>query len=144
MNPLFPLAPRYRLDDDSVWLEGIDPSRHYWIAVNGCSDVVDTIPGAIAASHEQFKQLVRNFRAMVPGDRIMLKRATSGASVYCISLNCFAIESAVNDAPVWHLVDAETIESFLMTASPDWQCSQKGLELGRKQLLQSWTKPTAA
>jgi hypothetical protein len=23
MKPLFPLAPRYRLDDESVWLEGI-------------------------------------------------------------------------------------------------------------------------
>lgn len=144
MTPLFPLAPRYRLDDDSIWLEGIDPSRQYWIAVNGCTDLMDIIPGPIAASHEQFKSIVRSFRAMTPGDRLMLERATVGASVHCISSNCFAIESSVNGAPVWHLFDAETVESFLMTASPDWQCSQKGMELGRRQLMLSWTQQAAA
>jgi hypothetical protein len=54
------------------------------------------------------------------------------------------IESTIEGAAVWHLFDAETVESFLMTASPDWQCSQQGLELGRQQLMQSWTQPTAA
>ena len=34
MTKLFTLSPRYRLDNELPWLEGIDLSRYYWIRVN--------------------------------------------------------------------------------------------------------------
>jgi hypothetical protein len=141
MKPLFCLAPRYRLDDESPWLEGIDPSRHYWIAVNGEKKVTLALPGLIASSIDEFKQVVRQFRSLKPGEIMSLTRISSRCMIRCISENCYAIEARINDAPVWHLFDQETLESLLMTAHPDWQCSPSDIELGRKMLLRSLEQP---
>ena len=35
MEALSCLSPRYRLEDVEPWVEGLEQSRHYWIAVNG-------------------------------------------------------------------------------------------------------------
>lgn len=58
MNQLFPLAPRYRLDDESPWLKGIDPSRHYWININGEERLTVALPGLIVSSAQEFKQAI--------------------------------------------------------------------------------------
>lgn len=144
MQSLFPLAPRYRLDDDSVWLEGIDPSRNYWIRVNGSSDAIAVVPGLAAASIDTFKAMMRQFRALEPGDRMSIQRTASTCQIHCISQNCYAIEVAENGAPVWHLFDQETLDSLLMTSHPDWQCAPKDMELGRRLLMRSWSVPSVA
>jgi hypothetical protein len=64
--------------------------------------------------------------------------------IRCISPNCYALESRINDAPVWHLFDQETLDSLLMTAHPDWQCAPSDVELGRNLLLRSFSQATAA
>jgi hypothetical protein len=56
MLQLFPLAPRYRLDDEQPWLEGIDPSRHYWIKVNSHATLIVAIPGLIFSKTDEFRQ----------------------------------------------------------------------------------------
>ncbi|MEB3339098.1 MAG: hypothetical protein VKJ46_16625 [Leptolyngbyaceae bacterium] len=144
MMSAFPLAPRYRLDDESHWLEGIDPSRHYWIAVNGDTDLTIAIPGLAPASMEEFKKAVLEFRALQPGQRLTLVRYASRCSIYCVSQNCYAIEAEVQGALVWHLFDQETLQSLLMTAHPDWQCAARDLELGRRLLAKSWQQAVAA
>ncbi|MBE9057802.1 hypothetical protein [Sphaerospermopsis sp. LEGE 08334] len=142
MKPLFCLSPRYRLDDESPWLEGIDPSRHYWIAVNGEKKVTLALPGLIVSSIEEFKQVIRKFRSLQPGEILNLARISSRCIIRCISNNCYAVEAEVNHAPVCHLFDQETLESLLMTAHPDWQCAPSDIELGRKLLLRSLAQPT--
>lgn len=137
MNALA-LSPRYRLDDDLVWLEGIDPSRHYWIQVNSDSKVIVSIPGLCVDSIEEFKTTIRAFRALQPGDQMRLMRAAETSEICCISENCYAIAGQIDGAQVWHLFDRETLESLLMTAHPDWQCSPKDLDLGRRMLMKSW------
>ncbi|WP_071188955.1 hypothetical protein [Trichormus sp. NMC-1] len=137
MQPLFCLSPRYRLDDESPWLQGIDPSRHYWIAVNGDKKVTLALPGLIVSSFDEFKEVIRKFRSLQPGQMMSLARVSSRCMIRCISPNCFALESRINDAPVWHLFDQETLDSLLMTAHPDWQCSPSDVELGRRLLLRS-------
>lgn len=144
MKPLFCLSPRYRLDDELPWLEGIDPSRHYWIAVNGDNKVTLALPGLIVSSIEEFKQVIRQFRSLQPGDVLSLARISSRCMIRCVSENCYAVEARINDAPVWHLFDQETLESLLMTAHPDWQCSPSDIELGRKMLLRSLSEPSFA
>lgn len=138
MNSLFPLAPRYRLDDELPWLEGIDPARNYWIWINGDRSAGVAIPGIAAASFTEFKSLIRQFRGLKPGDRMTLARTADSLTIYCISANCYAIETAVSGALVWHLFDQETLDSLLMTGHPDWQCAPKDIELGRRLLLRSW------
>ncbi|MEB3180750.1 MAG: hypothetical protein VKL59_17240 [Nostocaceae cyanobacterium] len=133
----FCLSPRYRLDDELPWLEGIDPSRHYWIAVNGDSNLVVVIPGLTVSSLSDLKQVISQFRDLQPGEQMALTRIASSMTIHCISPNCYAIEAEINNAPVWHLFDNETLDSLLMTAHPDWQCSPKDVELGRKLLLRS-------
>ncbi len=142
MKPLFCLSPRYRLDDESRWLEGIDPSRHYWIAVNGEKKVTLALPGLIVSSMEEFKQVIRKFRSLQPGEILNLARISSRCLIRCISNNCYAIEAEVNHAPVCHLFDQETLESLLMTAHPDWQCAPSDIDLGRKLLLRSLAQPS--
>ena len=142
MEPLFCLSPRYRLDDESRWLEGIDPSRHYWIAVNGEKKVTLALPGLIVSSIEEFKQVIRKFRSLQPGEIFNLARISSRCIIRCISNNCYTIEAEVNHAPVCHLFDQETLESLLMTAHPDWQCAPSDIELGRKLLLRSLAQPS--
>lgn len=133
----FCLSPRYRLDDELPWLEGIDPSRHYWIAVNGDDNLTLALPGLTVSSLSEFKQAMRQFRSLQPGEQMTLSRIASAGTIYCVSPNCYALEAQVNDAPVWHLFDQETLDSLLMTAHPDWQCAPKDIDLGRKLLLRS-------
>lgn len=144
MKPLFPLAPRYRLDDELPWLEGIDPSRHYWLRVNGCSEVSTAIPGLVVASQAEFKQAILQFRALQPGEQMILERVAQATKVYCVSTNCFALEDQIEGAIVWHLFDQETLESLLMTSHPDWQCAPKDIDLGRRLLMRSWQHSVAA
>lgn len=143
MKASFCLSPRYRLDDESPWLEGIDPSRHYWIKVNGESSLTVAIPGLLISSMDEIKQAMKQFRSLVPGEQMTLKRVASSCIIHCISSNCYAIEIEVDNAPVWHLFDQETLDSLLMTAHPDWQCGHKGIELGRKLLVRSLQQATA-
>lgn len=144
MEALFCLSPRYRLDDESPWLEGIDPSRHYWIAVNGDKKATVAIPGLLVSSITEFKQVIRQFRSLQPGEMMSLVRISSVSIIHCISPNCYGLESKINDAAVWHLFDQETLDSLLMTAHPDWQCSQSDIELGRKLLFRSLAQAAAA
>jgi hypothetical protein len=144
MQPLFPLAPRYRLDDDLVWLEGIDPSRHYWIRINGSADAIAVIPGLATTSIDTFKAMMRQFRSLEPGDRMSIQRTASACQIHCISQNCYAIEAEETGARVWHLFDQETLDSLLMTSHPDWQCAPKDMELGRRLLMRSWAIPSVA
>ncbi len=139
MTPHFPLAPRYRLDDELSWLEGIDPARNYWIWTNGEREATVAIPGIVAPSLTEFKSLIRQFRALQPGDRMTLTRTADALVIHCISPNCYAIETQISKAPVWHLFDQETLDSLLMTGHPDWQCAPKDIELGRRLLLRAWT-----
>ncbi|MDP5017093.1 MAG: hypothetical protein NWQ43_07300 [Dolichospermum sp.] len=142
MKALFCLSPRYRLDDESPWLEGIDPSRHYWIAVNGEKEATMALPGLIVSSISEFKAVIRQFRDLQPGEMMSLARISNRCMIRCVSPNCYALESRVNDAPVWHLFDQETLDSLLMTAHPDWQCAPSGVELGRNLLLRSLAQAT--
>lgn len=144
MKNLFSLSPRYRLDDESPWLEGIDPSRHYWIAVNGDKKVTSVIPGLIASSFEEFKQVISQFRSLEPGEMISLARISSRCIIRCIARNCYTLDSRIDDAPVCHIFDQETLESLLMTAHPDWQCTPSDIELGRRLLLRSLESTTNA
>ncbi|MBD2302926.1 hypothetical protein H6G80_17380 [Nostoc sp. FACHB-87] len=137
MEALFCLSPRYRLDDEFPWLEGIDPSRQYWIAVNGDKSLTIAIPGLVVDSISDFKQAIRQFRALQPGEKMTLVRMAEACKIYCVSLNCYAIEMEVNNVPVWHLFDQETLDSLLMTAHPDWICAPADVELGRKLLMRS-------
>ncbi|MGQ4647607.1 hypothetical protein [Lyngbya aestuarii] len=138
------LSPRYRLDDESPWLEGIDPSRHYWIAVNGDAAFKVAIPGLSVSSFEQWKENILQFRSLQPGERMELVRIASSCIINCISPNCYAIEGSVVGAAVWHLFDHETIDSLLMTAHPDWQCAPKDIDLGRQMLARSWEQAAVA
>jgi hypothetical protein len=137
MTQIFVLSPRYRLDDESPWLEGIDPSRHYWIAVNGDAQRQVTIPGLTVSSLKEWKQNIRRFRSLQAGEQMELVRIASSCTIYCISDNCYAIEGEVANAKVWHLFDKETLDSLLMTAHPDWQCAPKDIDLGRQLLARS-------
>jgi hypothetical protein len=137
MKALFCLSPRYRLDDESPWLEGIDPSRHYWLAVNGDRNLTVAIPGLMVSSKNQLRQTIGKFRSLQPGEQMTLTRIASACTIHCVSPNCYAIEADINGATVWHLFDQETLDSLLMTAHPDWQCAPSDLELGRKLLLRS-------
>jgi len=142
--PLFPLAPRYRLDDESVWLEGIDPSRYYWLWVNGEQSLSIALPGLIGSSLDEFKTALRQFRALQAGESILLKRAAEQCTIHCISQNCYAVEGMLDQAPVWHLFDQETLDSLLMTGHPDWQCAPCDMDLGRRLLMRSWQQSSAA
>lgn len=137
MEASFCLSPRYRLDDESPWLEGIDPSRHYWIKVNGDNNLTVALPGLMVSSMSELKQAIRQFRFLQPGEKMTLERIASSCTLYCVGVNCYAIESTINNAPVWHLFDQESLDSLLMTAHPDWQCAPSDIELGRKMLLRS-------
>lgn len=144
MNQLFPLAPRYRLDDESPWLKGIDPSRHYWINVNGDERLTVTLPGLAVSSAQEFKQAILQWRSLQPREQMKIERAAGSCTIYCISENCYAIEDQNESVKVWHLFDRETVESLLMTSHPDWKCSAKDVELGRELLARSLKLPTQA
>lgn len=142
MEVAFCLSPRYRLDDESPWLVGIDPSRHYQIAVNGDSNLTIALPGLTVSSLSELKQAMQQFRSLSPGKQMTLNRIASACTIYCVSLNCYAVEAQINEALVWHLFDEETLDSLLMTAHPDWLCAPSDIDLGRKILLRSFEKAT--
>jgi hypothetical protein len=145
MLQVFPLAPRYRLDDEQPWLEGIDPTRCYWIRVNGNTDLTVAIPGLAFSTTDEFCDSILTFRGLQPGETMELSRAASVGTLHCISQNCYAIATEMSSgAPVWHLFDQETLESLLMTGHPDWKCSPKDVELGRRMLTRSWSLEAAA
>lgn len=144
MTQMFLLSPRYRLDDESLWLLGIDPARHYWISINGETAFTASIPGLTVSSIVEWKQFMRQFRGLQPGEQMELVRVSQGVSIICISENCFAIATEYNSAPVWHLFDQETLERLLRTAHPDWQCSEKDVDLGRQMLMRSLQQPAAS
>ncbi len=143
MQP-FILAPRYRLDDELPWLDGIDPARRYWLRVNGVTEQRVAIPGLLISDLEDWKQAIRNFRSLVAGESMSLERPSGALTLHCISDNCYAIAQTLNDAPVWHLFDRETVESFLMSSHPDWQCAAQDVELGREWLAKSFGQPAIA
>ncbi len=138
MTQLFILSPRYRLDDESPWLEGIDPARHYWIAVNGDASFKVGIPGLVVSSLDEWKQAIQQFRSLEPGDRMDLVRIASSCTIHCLSSNCYAIEAEIAGAPIWHLFDQESVESLFRTSHPDWRCTPKDVDLGRQVLTRSW------
>ncbi|MCX7596090.1 MAG: hypothetical protein N2235_20505 [Fischerella sp.] len=139
----FCLSPRYRLDDELPWLEGIDPSRNYWIMVNGDKNLTVALPGLVVSSKSELKQAIQQFRSLQPGEQMTLTRIASNFTIHCIGSNCYAVEAEINNALVWHLFDRETLDSLLMTAHPDWQCAPKDIELGRKLLLRSFEQMAA-
>jgi hypothetical protein len=142
MTQQFILAPRYRLDDEFSWLEGIDPSRHYWISVNSDSRLQVSIPGLIVSSIEELREVISRFRSLQPQESMTVDRiAGSGFTLHCISSNCYAIEDEVAGFLTWHLFDKESIESLLMTSHPDWLPSPKDIELGRKRLALAFEQP---
>jgi hypothetical protein len=143
MEAFFCLSPRYRLDDELSWLEGIDPSRHYWIRVNGDKNLTVALPGLLVSSKNELKPIMERFRSLKPQEQMKLSRIADFCTIYCISHNCYAVEAKINGAPVWHLFDRETLDSLLMTAHPDWQCAPKDIDLGRRLLLRSLEKVAA-
>lgn len=131
MKTFFPLTPRYRMEDGSEWLKGIDPGRNYWLNVNGEQTITTAIPGLISSSLSKFKESILQFRSLQEGEAMTVERIGICGTIHCISKNCYAVEDRVNGALVWHLFDKETIESLLMTSHPNWKCSAKDLDLGR-------------
>ncbi len=140
----FSLAPRYRLDDPDPWLLGIDPSRQYWLQINGDPEQVATIPGLTVDSISELREIMTTVRSLLPGQRVQFQRAATCLELHCVGENLLAIADAVAGAPVWHLFDRETLESLLMSAHPNWQCRPEDVELGRQQLWRSFQLPVAA
>lgn len=143
MSQLFVLSPRYRLDDECLWLLGIDPARNYWISVNSETALPVAIPGLTVSCLSEWKQKIREFFSLTAGEKMDLVRAASSCQIHCISENCYAIASEIQNAPVWHLFDRETLQSLLRTSHPDWQCSPKDIDLGRQMLRRSFQNSTA-
>ncbi|PSR16532.1 hypothetical protein C8255_17320 [filamentous cyanobacterium CCP3] len=136
------LSPRYRLDDESPWLKGIDPLRRYWICVNGDQRAMRVLPGLSTQSFEAFKQAIRGFRQLAIGQELTLPAGMGDRiTLYCVAENCYAIADKSTGAEVWHLFDAEALESLLLTAHPDWQCAPEHLNLGRSLLTAAWGQP---
>ncbi|HEY9653372.1 MAG TPA: hypothetical protein V6C95_22115 [Coleofasciculaceae cyanobacterium] len=144
MTQPFILSPRYRLDDESAWLVGIDPARYYWIAVNGDAMMRVAIPGLTVSSLGEWKQTIKQVRSLHAGESMKLVRIASHCTIHCISSNCYAIEAEIAGAAVWHLFDQETLDSLLMTSHPDWQCSPKDVDLGRQMLARSFEQIAVA
>ncbi|NJL46683.1 MAG: hypothetical protein HC929_03245 [Leptolyngbyaceae cyanobacterium SM2_5_2] len=140
----FPLLPRYRLDDESPWLQGIDPLRRYWLAVNGDEATVRMLPGLSTQDFESFKQAIFGFRALEVGQELTLP-ADFGQqlTIACVAENCYAVTDDSTPAPLLHLFDREALESLLMTAHPDWQCAPQHLTLGRSLLAAAWGQSVA-
>lgn len=138
-------APRYRLDNQSPWLRGIDPSRGYWLWVNGDVMFRTCLPGLLTENVRHWQQIIRQFKSLQPGSHMSLERLHKpGLALHCISENCYAIAAAYQDAPVWHLFDRETLESLLRTSHPDWQCAPEDLALGRELLTVALSQPLVA
>lgn len=138
------LAPRYRLDDESAWLQGIDPLRRYWVMVNGEETLMRRLPGLSTSDFDDFRQAIRGFRGLDVGQELTLPAELGKPlTVHCVAENTYAIADD-SAAPVWHLFDRESLESLLMTAHPDWQCAPQHLRLGQWVLTAAWGQPVAA
>ncbi|MEB3288644.1 MAG: hypothetical protein VKI82_01945 [Leptolyngbya sp.] len=138
------LAPRYRLDDESAWLQGIDPLRRYWVMVNGEDTLVRRLPGLSTPDFDQFKQAMLSFRALAVGQELTLPAEMGDdLTIHCVAENTYALADD-SSAPLWHLFDRESLESLLMTAHPDWQCAPQHLRLGQSVLTAAWGQPVAA
>ena len=122
------IAPRYRLDDEINWLEGIDPSRRYWLAVNGDRQSKVVIPGLCVTSSQELKDAILGLRGLQPQEKMVIKRPFGKLIIHCLSNNCYAIEGRGEGALTWHLFDKETIESLLFTGHPDWIPSPRDTE----------------
>jgi hypothetical protein len=144
MNQTLTLAPRYRLDDESIWLEGVDPSQHYWIRVNGDPQLQIVIPGLCVATIQELKNVILKVRSMQAGDMMRIQRIADSFTLHCVGNNCYAIEGRVRGALTWHLFDKEALESLLLTSHPDWIPSEKGMELGRNHLINAFSQPAYA
>lgn len=136
------LAPRYRLDDNSPWLRGIDPLRRYWIYVNGDQSALRLLPGLASQSTTAFKQSMRAFHELAIGQELTLPTGLGDRlAIHCVADNCYAIADLSTGHEVWHLFDRESLESLLLTAYPDWQCAPEHLNLGRSLLTVAWSQP---
>ena len=145
MSSELPLAPRYTLDDESPWLVGIDPVRRYWIRANGAEDVKIAIPGLSTVSFETLKEAIKSFRTLPVGATLTLPTfTTERLTIHCLANNLYAVPYPINNALTWHLFDRETIEAFLLTAHPDWQCAPQDIALGRDTIFQAWGQSSAA
>ncbi len=144
MSQPFILAPRYRLDEESVWLEGVDPSQHYWIWVNGDPNLQVVIPGLCVETIQELKTVMKQVRSLQAGDMMRIERIAGSFTLHCVSDHCYAIEGRVQGALTWHLFDKEALESLLMTSHPDWIPSAKGIELGRNHLIKAFAQPAYA
>ena len=138
------LSPRYRLDDEITWLEGIDPSRRYWLAVNGDRQSRVVVPGLCVSSSQELKDAILEFRGLQPQETMVIKRPFGKLTIHCVNVNCYAIEGRVKSALTWHLFDKETLESLLLTSHPEWVPSQRDIELGRKLLELAFEQPAYA
>jgi hypothetical protein len=139
------LAPRYRLDDESPWLKGIDPLRRYWIFVNGEQDSIRALPGLKTPNFEAFCQAIRSFRNLTIGAVLTLPTELGrGVTIHCVAENCYAIADTSTPHQVWHLFDYEALDSLLMAAHPDWRCAPEHLELGRSLISVAFDQPAAA
>jgi hypothetical protein len=145
MSDRFPLVPRYRLDDEQVWLVGIDPLRRYWLLVNGDEATPVIMPGFSTDNFDGFREAILTFHRMAAGETLTLPTAIgTDLTVSCVSKNCFVIDADVNGHAATHLFDQESLESLLMTAHPDWQCAPHHKELGGQLLALAWEQPAAA
>jgi len=139
------LSPRYRLDDESPWLKGIDPLRRYWIYINGEQDFIRALPGLKTPDFDAFCQSIRGFRNLTIGTVLTLPTELGrGLTIHCVAENCYCIADTSAPYPVWHLFDYESLESLLMTAHPDWRCAPEHLELGRSLISVAFDQPAAA
>jgi hypothetical protein len=93
-------------------LEGVDPSRHYWIFVNGDRNLSVTIPGLIASSIEELRETILHFRSLKSKETMAIARIAGALTIHCISNNCYAIEGEVEGALTWHLLERESLESY--------------------------------
>lgn len=136
------LAPRYRLDDVSPWLKGIDPLRRYWICINGDPRSLRVLPGLATPSEAAFQQAMDSFRSLAIGQELTLPAGMGDRlTIYCVAQNCYAIADGSTGVDLWHLFDSEALESLLLTAHPDWQCAPEHLNLGRSLLTAAWGQP---
>lgn len=145
MQSKLSLAPRYNLDDETVWLIGIDPVRRYWIQVNGDSTMRIAIPGLMLSEQQEFKSAVLDFRSLQQGQTLTVSTYTSQSlAIHCVAENLYAIPHKVDGASAWHLFDRETVESFLLTAHEDWRCAPQDVALGRELIFKAWQQSCAA
>ncbi len=138
------LSPRYCLDDEMNWLEGIDPLRRYWLAVNGNQQLTVVIAGLCVSSSQELKEVILGFRALQPQQTMILKGCFGKLTIHYLSPNCYAIEGRVKSALTWHLFDKETVESLLLTSHPQWVPSQRDIQLGRRLLESAFEQPAYA